>query len=787
MKPLLRARIQSRCSQGFTLACDDDVTIRVAALQPDLVRVTLLRHGELRQKRSWSVPAHGDSDADWAGRARLDDSSWPTIPFEVAVTEAQLDLTTQALRLTVRLDPLHMTWATPDGTTFARDRDIQPYSLGQKTHGFRHAMARRPDDRYYGLGDKTGPLDLHGRRLRCAMRDALGYDPEHGDPLYKNWPFLLVRDGRGVSHGIFYDNCPEGVFDLGCENDNYFGPYRFYEAGDGDLDFYLVVGPRLRDVTPKFVALTGRTALPPRWSLGFAQTAMALADAPDAQAQIRTVIEKARDRQIPLSAFHFGSGYTSIGRKRYVFTWNLSKFPDPKALMRDFAEAGIKVVANVKPCLLDDHPQYHDVATQEAFIAAAANPAPLKSRFWDGEGAHLDFTNPAAIAWWKAGLTNQVLGYGVDAGWNDNNEYGLWDDEATSAGFGEPTPLELLRPVQALLMTRGTREAQLASAPRQRPFTVSRAGGPGIQRYAQTWSGDNTTSWQSLKWNLRTGLGMSLSGLFNIGHDIGGFAGPAPDAELLIRWTQAGVLHPRFLMNSWKPDGVTTSPWLHPEALPAIREALRLRLRLMPYLYSAMHTAHASHIPVLTPTFVLFEDDAACFADADTLMFGPSLLAAPVTAPGAREVAAYLPRGPECWRDFGTGEILPAGQTVVLAAPLERLPLLAPAGAIIATTDAEGDYSRLHDESSRALRLFPGEHSGRSTAVLFEDDGISIDGPLTKVTVKLEWSETKVRLGIAVSGEYALPYEKMRLILPKGEAREIETTATPPLKLVVSA
>jgi alpha-glucosidase len=123
-------------------------------------------------------------------------------------------------------------------------------------------MARRPGDRYYGAGDKTGPLDLHGRRLRCAMCDSLGYDPQRGDPLYKNWPFLIVRDGpSGVSHGIFYDNGAEGCFDLGCEDDNYFGRYRYYEAEDGDLDFYMLLGPQLRDVTPKFVALTGRTAL----------------------------------------------------------------------------------------------------------------------------------------------------------------------------------------------------------------------------------------------------------------------------------------------------------------------------------------------------------------------------------------------------------------------------------------------------------------------------------------------------------------------------------------------
>jgi alpha-glucosidase len=226
-------------------------------------------------------------------------------------------------------------------------------------------------------------------------------------------------------------------------------------------------------------------------------------------------------------------------------------------------------------------------------------------------------------------------------------------------------------------------------------------------------------------------------------------------------------------MNSWKPDNVTTSPWLHAEALPAIREALRLRLRLMPYLYSAMHTAHEAHIPVLTPTFVLFEDDPACFADADALMFGPSLLAAPVTSPGARQVEVYLPRGPECWRDLGTGAVYAPGQTVVVEAPLERLPLLAPAGAIVATTDAGGDYSRLHDEPSRALLVYPGERSGRSSAVLYEDDGITLDGPLTKVTVAMEWSEAEVQVEVSAQGGYELPYRQMRVVLPEGEGRTV--------------
>jgi alpha-glucosidase len=230
-------------------------------------------------------------------------------------------------------------------------------------------------------------------------------------------------------------------------------------------------------------------------------------------------------------------------------------------------------------------------------------------------------------------------------------------------------------------------------------------------------------------------------------------------------------------MNSWKDDLITTSPWLHASALPAIREALRLRLRLMPYLYSAMRAAHESHAPVLSPTFVPFEDDPASFADTDALMVGAWLLAAPVTREGAREVEVYLPRGPEGWRDFWTGQSFASGQFATIAAPLERLLLLAPAGAIIATTDSGDDYSRLHDESSRALRVFPGVDAGQSTATLYEDDGISIDGASTRLTITLDWTLSRIRVALTAAGDYPLPYRRMRVVPPDGETRRIELSS----------
>ena len=716
----------------------------------------------------WAVPAYGQVDTDWAGRARLDDSSWPAVAIEITTSPTQVALATRALQLSVTLDGFRMDWALSDGTIFARDRATQPYFLGQKTHAFKHAMARAPGDRHYGLGDKTGPLDLTGRRLRCAMRDSLGFDPERGDPLYKNWPFLIVRDAAsGVSHGVFYDNGAEGSFDLGCEHDNYFGRYRVYEAEDGDLDFYLILGPRLADVTAKFLALTGRTALPPRWSLGFAQTAMALADAPDAQSQIQGVIDAAKALDAPISSFHFGSGYTSIGKKRYVFTWNHAKFPEPKALTRAFADAHMKVVANVKPCLLDNHPRYGEVAAAGGFIAGGDDHAPLKSHFWDGEGAHVDFTSPAGVAWWKEGLTRQVLDYGVDAGWNDNNEYGLWDDDAICAGFGEPTPLALLRPVQALLMTRATREAQLAAKPNVRPFTVTRAGGPGLQRYAQTWSGDNTTSWESLKWNFRTGLGMSLSGMFNIGHDVGGFAGPPPDPELLIRWTQAGLLHPRFLMNSWKDDGVTTSPWLRPEALPAIRDALRLSLQRDRFSARGAYPCAGADLRSLRGRSRLFRRRRR------------------------RDVRPLPARraGPARRRARGRG--LSPARPRKLARFLDRARLRSRSNrddprAVGSAAAARAGWCDRRDDRQRrrlfaparralaGLARFPGTADGASRAVLIEDDGISLVGASARVAIALSWTASRVCVEAGASGNYTLPYQEMRVILPEDETRTVE-------------
>jgi alpha-glucosidase len=768
-------------------------SVRAMAVAPWCIRVLFTPPGGLREPRTWSIAPEGD--VPWSGRSRADRPAFADATLDVRSHDARTTIATSALRAEITLDPFGFSWLDAAGNVFAEDRATQAYQASDRVTTLRHWMAREPRRQYFGLGDKTGPLDLHGRRLRTLQMDALGYNGETSDPLYKHWPFYIGRDpSTGIAYGVYYDTQSTCTFDFGKEYDNYHGFYSTVEIENGDLDYYVIIGPSVREVVARFTQLTGRMALGPRWSLGFANTAMGLADAPDAQAQLSGFIDRALAENIPISAFHYGSGYSSRGLRRYVFTWNREKFPDPKALNAKFHEAGMKLVANVKPCLLDDHPAYPEVARAGAFVNDAKTGKPCVGQFWDGYGAHVDFTHPDGIRWWQEGLERQVLDYGIEAGWNDNNEYEIWDDWGASHGFGQPIPIDRSRSLHALLMTRASFEAQQRRDPHARVFSITRAGCPGIQRYAQTWTGDNTTSWHTLKWNIRMGLTMSLSGMFNTGHDTGGFAGPNPDAEMLVRWMQATALNPRCIMNSWKADGRTTTPWLHPEATPLIREAIRLRYRLLPYLYTQYWRAHGFGEPILRPTFYEFEDDDRAFQDCDDFMVGHALLVAPVVEPGATTRRVYLPTsadGTTEWIDFWTGDYHAGGEHVQVDAPLERLPIFVRAGAVIPMTDSD-DYSRLTDEPSRRLALYPLRDPAAAgvESILYEDDGATHghrDGGSTVLRFTLSATDADVALTIMREGGYALPYDRVRVLLPPGDGRRLRVGGDSGLRIVEEA
>jgi len=182
--------------------------------------------------------------------------------------------------------------------------------------------------------------------------------------------------------------------------------------------------------------------------------------------------------------------------------------------------------------------------------------------------------------------------------------------------------------------------------------------------------------------------------------------------------------------------------------------------------------------PMLRPLFYVFENDSRTLADSDDFMLGPNLLVASVVEAGQRERPVYLPADPGEWLDFWTGRRLVAGRVHTAPAPIERIPLFVPAGAMIPTTDST-DTARLHDEPSRALRIFPGRSRGTSTFTQYEDDGLSHryrEGDFAQLECTLEWSERDLRVHARRNGSFQLPYGALRVVPPPGETRRLRVS-----------
>ena len=756
-----------------TLTSDTGAVAHLFILENDIMRLLLLTEGRVTSPPSWAIAPGAEDIAD-PGRDRMDTSGFTCPDFTVDENDGVLTVSTPRLRVMVRLSGFHCRWEQHDGTGWhlmAEDRPTQAYEFGWWDGRTYHYVSRKPGDRFYGLGERAGAMDRAGRRFRLTNLDPMGYDAELSDPLYKSIPYLLVADASGRCHGAFYDTLAGVSFDFGREHDNYHPHYRYMVADSGDLDLWMVAGPDPLAVTKRFTWLTGRPALPPRWSLGYSGSTMTYTDAPDAQAQMAKFIEGIDRHDIGCTSFHLSSGYTSIGDKRYVFNWNHEKFPDPKGFVASYKAAGIELVPNIKPAMLVDHPRIDEVR-EAGLLVMGIDGAPIEGQFWDAPGYYLDFTNPATAAWWRARVSDALLDYGINATWNDNNEHEIWDRRAVINGFGTPRPAADALPLQPLLMMRASRAAQIAHAPGKRPYVVTRSGMTGLQRYAQTWSGDNLTEWKTLRYNLKMGLGLALSGVSNSGHDVGGFAGPPPGPELLIRWVQAGILMPRFSIHSWNDDRSVNEPWMYPEATPAIRRLMALRQMLIPFFYDLLHSYARDYEPMIRPVWLDHPEDAEAWIDGDDHLIGPNLLAAIVVEQGATTRTVRLP-GLGQWYDVWRGSAYAGGSTITVDAPLDGPPrLFAREGSGIFVDLAKGGFEPAPPE--RGVWLFPTVGDGNFEWQAVDDAGDNADGRITD-----HWRiaghaiGNTIRLTVSWSTDTDLP-RTLTIVLPHDEKRNIE-------------
>jgi alpha-glucosidase len=267
-------------------------------------------------------------------------------------------------------------------------------------------------------------------------------------------------------------------------------------------------------------------------------------------------------------------------------------------------------------------------------------------------------------------------------------------------------------------MARATAEGVQAARPQQRTFVITRSGWAGLQRYAMNWMGDNISSWECLRLTAPMIANLGLSGLAFTGPDTGGFAGDCTP-ELLTRWLQLGVFTP-FLRNHASLGAADQEPWVHGEPYESInRRAIELRYHLLPYIYTAFWQCAQTGAPMLRPLFWHWQDDALTHTSGDEFMFGDALLIAPVGEAGVTERDVYLPRGD--WYDWWTGQRYAGGQSVAVAAPLQRIPIFARAGSVVPGWPVM-QYTNERALDVLTLHVFPGD----GASVLYEDDGQSL-------------------------------------------------------------
>ncbi len=653
------------------------------------------------------------------------------------------------LKVVVEKDPFRICVYDKEGTLLHADIVDLAY-MEDSNHRRIHTSEISPEDCFYGFGEKSGSFNKAQKFMSMSPKDAMGYNPRETDSLYKHIPFYIkLNRGTRKAVGYFYHNTCECDFDMGREKSNYWKPHSRYRTDGGDIDLFLIAGPSVRQVVERYTDLTGKSAMLPRYALGYLGSSMYYPELDnDCDDAILDFIDTTREEKIPVDGFQLSSGYCTVetdkGIKRCVFTWNKKRFKDPREFFAQMEKRGVTVSPNVKPGILLIHPKLDEMKAKGMFIKASGSDEPGIGTWWGGKGVFADFTNPCTRTYWKEMLKENVLEYGTSSVWNDNCEYDSLVDKDCRCDFeGKGGTIGQLKSVMSNIMCHITDEAIHETFTNTRPYIVCRSGHCGIQRYAQTWAGDNLTCWDSLKYNIATILGMSLSGVANQGCDIGGFYGPSPEAELMVRWIQNGIFQPRFSIHSTNTDNTVTEPWMYGDCTDYIREAIGLRYQLSPYLYSLMERAHETGLPIMEPMCSAFQEDVKCYEEGVDFMLGDSLLVANVVEKGAVSRKVYLPEG-ETFYDFYTRAAYEGGRTVELPVDLGSIPLFVRSGAIIPM--AEDRLDNLKTQQAEHIRILcAADRDGRFE--LYEDDGISMDyekGGCLKTSITMTAGERTV-------------------------------------------
>jgi alpha-glucosidase len=746
--------------------------LRVDVVADDVVRLKISRGGSFDEDPTFAVCV---------------DPLAQDVAFRVERGDGVVRVRTSALVVSVGLDPFRVDVHRTDGTPVAEtavDDDGRPWAYATLNDAFVVRRRARPEDGIFGLGEKTGRLNRRGREFTLWNTDVLAptasgeftrglaaTDPRADntstefDPYYVSIPFFYHQAyPSGAMAGSFLDNGYRAEYD-------FTDPHEYVvHASGGQYTEYVFAGPTMPAILERYTGLTGRTAPPPLWALGYHQCRWY----DYTQDAVQEVARRHRELEVPCDALWLDIDYMDGYR---VFTWNTERFPDVPGMLASLAEDGFRVITIVDPGVKHD-PGYavFDDAVEQDVLCRTEGGDLYIGQVWPGNTVFPDFVTEEARAWWGR-LNAAHVRSGLAGIWNDMNEPATGDIDPMAMRFGRGRySHERYHNQYALLMAMGTTQGLLAEMPDRRTFVLSRGGSAGIQRFAANWMGDNMSRWDHLWLSMPMAAGFGISGQAFVGADIGGFMGDS-GPELLLRWMQYGALTP-FCRNHSVNTAVEQYAWAYGGAvLDVVRDAVRLRYRLLPYLYAAFLRASETGAPVQRPLVFDFGDDLVTRDLDDEYLLGPDLLVAPVYSAGTTARQVYLPAGG--WYDWHTDAYLPGRRFVTAATPMDRIPLYARAGAVVpGWTQAPPSTAGYHPTEVE-LHLFVPAEDGTSTSFLQEDDGLTfaaLDGARyrTTFTVTRSGSEVTVRADVEGDGYPEFARTAFRLVVHGADVDAVE-------------
>ena len=609
----------------------------------------------------------------------------------------------------------------------------------------------------YGLGEMPRGINKRGWHYITNNTDESRHS-EDKLSFYGAHNFLLVRDGS-TCFGLFVDFPGKVYYDIGYTRHDLFS----FHTETPDYDLYLLSGGNENAICKEFRTLIGRSYIPPKWAFGLAQSRWGYKTEED----VREVARQYKEHDLPLDMICMDIEYM----QDYAdFTVNKERFPDLAKLSADLKAQGIRLVPIIDAGVrIDPNDPTCTEGVEKGYFCKKADGTPFVAAVWPGKAYFADFLRPEVREWFGHKY-KALTDCGIEGFWNDMNEpslfysperlraflddmaalrekdnieqeeffprvvggaMGLMNSPADYASFyheadGRKVRHDQVHNLYGGSMTRAAGEAFADLRPGQRTLLYSRSSFIGSHRYGGIWLGDNNSSWAQLLANIQMMPSVQMCGFLYSGADLCGFScDTTPD--LALRWLEFGLLTP--LMRNHSAVGTRMQEYYRfPEVLPAVRNMIRLRYALLPYLYSEFMKAALENTSYFRPLAFDYPDDPDAREVEDQLLLGEGLMAAPVYVQNAHGRHVYLPEPMKLLRlravDDYDEEILPAGHHYIRCALDEMLLFIRP-GHIIPVAQPANNTAELDDASLTLWSFLPNGESAEYR--MYRDDGVTTE------------------------------------------------------------